>query len=173
MKIRVLDILEETMADGPGFRTSIYCAGCAHHCPGCHNPQSWDFAGGREMSVDELMSIIAADEFSNVTFSGGDPLYQVEAFTELARRIKTETSKTIWCYTGFTYEEIASDARLSAILPYLDVLVDGPFIESLRDPELHFRGSSNQRIIHLSGGLPVDLLQDDSIPGTVPVLPYR
>ena len=90
MKIRVLDILEETMADGPGLRTSIYCAGCAHHCPGCHNPQSWDFAGGREMSVDELLQVVKADEFSNVTFSGGDPLYQVEAFTELARRIKEE-----------------------------------------------------------------------------------
>ena len=63
MKIRILDILEETMADGPGFRTSIYCAGCAHHCPGCHNPQSWDFMGGREMSVDEILEIIKADEF--------------------------------------------------------------------------------------------------------------
>ncbi len=172
MKIRILDILEETMADGPGFRTSIYCAGCAHHCPGCHNPQSWDFTGGREVTVDELFDVIVADEFSNVTFSGGDPLYQVEAFTELARRIKSETSKTIWCYTGFTYEEIASDARLSAILPYLDVLVDGPFIESLRDPELHFRGSSNQRIIYLSEGVPVDY-DDSSIPGTVPVIPYK
>ncbi len=173
MKIRILDILEETMADGPGFRTSIYCAGCAHHCPGCHNPQSWDFAGGREASIDELMSIIKADEFSNVTFSGGDPLYQVNAFTELARRIKSETSKTIWCYTGFTYEEIASDPRLGMILPYLDVLVDGPFVEALRDPELHFRGSSNQRIIHLVDGLPVSNEEDDAAPGTVPVIPFR
>ncbi len=174
MKIRVLDILEETMADGPGLRTSIYCAGCAHHCPGCHNPQSWDFAGGREMSVQELLDVIRSDEFSNVTFSGGDPLYQVEAFTELARRIKADTGKTIWCYTGFTYEEIASDARMSRILPYLDVLVDGPFVEALRDPELHFRGSSNQRIIHLEGGRPVhENERDDTVPGTVPVIPYR
>ncbi len=173
MKIRILDILEETMADGPGFRTSIYCAGCAHHCPGCHNPQSWDFAGGHEMSVDELMSIIKADEFSNVTFSGGDPLYQVEAFTELARRIKSETAKTIWCYTGFTYEEIASDARLSQILPYIDVLVDGPFIEALRDSELHFRGSSNQRILYLESGRPAPNQKDDAVPGTVPVIPYK
>ncbi len=169
------------MADGPGFRTSIYCAGCAHHCPGCHNPQSWDFAGGREMTVDELFDIIAADEFSNVTFSGGDPMYQVEAFTALARRIKSETGKTIWCYTGFTYEKIAADPRLSAILPYLDVLVDGPFIESLRDPELHFRGSSNQRIIPLAAGRPApdSLLSGlpasspEDIPGTVQVIPYK
>ena len=148
-KIRILDILEETMADGPGFRTSIYCAGCAHHCPGCHNPQSWDFKGGYEVTIEELLDIIKADEFANVTFSGGDPLYQVEAFTELARRIKTETDKTIWCYTGFTYEEIQADPRLSQILPYLDVLVDGPYIEALRDTNLRFRGSSNQRIIEL------------------------
>ena len=149
MKIRILDILEETMMDGPGLRTSIYCAGCAHHCPGCHNPQSWDFAGGREVTVDELLEVIKADEFANVTFSGGDPLYQVEAFTELARRIKDETDKTIWCYTGFTYEEVLADPRMSQILPYLDVLVDGPYVEALRDTNLPFRGSSNQRIIQL------------------------
>lgn len=135
--------------DGPGLRTSIYCAGCAHRCPGCHNPQSWDFAGGREVTVDDLLEVIKADEFANVTFSGGDPLYQVEAFTELARRIKEETSKTIWCYTGFTYEEVLADTRLSQILPYLDVLVDGPYVEALRDTNLPFRGSSNQRIINL------------------------
>lgn len=167
MKIRILDILEETMADGPGFRTSIYCAGCAHHCPGCHNPHSWDFNGGREVSVDELLEIIKADEFADVTFSGGDPLYQVEAFTELARRIKEETGKNIWCYTGFRYEEIENDPRLSMILPYIDTLVDGPFIVSLRDPDLHFRGSSNQRIIHLNPQ------KEDEIPGTILIEEYR
>ena len=135
--------------DGPGFRTSIYCAGCAHRCPGCHNPQSWDFAGGKEVTVEELLEVIKYDEFANVTFSGGDPLYQVEAFTELARRVKEETDKTIWCYTGFTYEEVLADPRLSQILPYLDVLVDGPYVEALRDTDLPFRGSSNQRIINL------------------------
>ena len=166
-KIRILDILEETMADGPGFRTSIYCAGCAHHCPGCHNPQSWDFMGGREVTVEELLEVVKADEFSNVTFSGGDPLYQVEAFTELARRIKEETGKNIWCYTGFRYEEILADSRLSQILPYIDTLVDGPFVSELRDPELHFRGSSNQRIIHLTKE------EDDAIPGTVSVIPFK
>ena len=152
MNIRVLDIAFETMADGPGLRTSIYCAGCAHHCPGCHNPQSWDFKGGREMTVDELLAIIKDDEFADVTFSGGDPLYQVESFTELARRIKEETSKNIWCYTGFTYEEILADERLSMILPYIDTIVEGPFIEELRTTELAFRGSSNQRIINVAGG---------------------
>ena len=167
MKIRILDILEETMADGPGFRTSVYCAGCAHHCPGCHNPQSWDFNGGREVPIEEILEVIKADEFSNVTFSGGDPLYQVEAFTELARRIKEETGKNIWCYTGFTYEEILADGRLSQILPYIDTLVDGPFIDELRDPDLHFRGSSNQRIIHLTSQ------EDGEIPGAISIIPYK
>lgn len=167
MKIRILDILEETMADGPGLRTSIYCAGCAHACPGCHNPQSWDFKGGREVDVQEILDVVKADEFADVTFSGGDPLYQVEAFTELARRIKEETGKNIWCYTGFTYEEILADSRLAMILPYIDTLVDGPFIADLRDPDLHFRGSSNQRIIHLTKE------KDDAIAGTVQIVPYK
>lgn len=166
-KIRILDILEETMADGPGLRTSIYCAGCRHHCAGCHNPQSWDMNGGYETTVEELLAIIKADEFSNVTFSGGDPFYQAEAFTELAKRIKKETQKTIWCYTGFTYEEILADTEMSRMLQYLDVLVDGPFIQSLRDPELHFRGSSNQRIIYLKGP------ENDTIQGTVPTIPFK
>lgn len=159
--------MEQTMADGPGLRTSIYCAGCGHRCPGCHNPQSWDSSNGHEVSVDDLLELIKADEFSNVTFTGGDPLYQVEAFTELARRIKEETRKTIWCWTGFTIEQIRASARLSMILPYLDVLVDGPFQMDKRDTGLHFRGSSNQRIIYLTQK------EDDTIPGTVPIIPFR
>ena len=165
MQICIMDILEQTMADGPGFRTSIYCAGCEHHCPGCHNPQSWDRKNGHWVDVEEILEVVKADDMSNVSFSGGDPLYQVEAFTELARRIKEETGKTIWCWTGFTYEEILADERLSMILPYIDVLVDGPFKMELRDTQLLFRGSSNQRIIYLHGEQP-----DDSIPGTVPIV---
>ena len=166
-KIRILEIIEQTMADGPGLRTSIYCAGCEHHCPGCHNPQSWNMDNGHDVSVDELMDIIKADEISNVTFSGGDPFYQVEGFTELARRIKAETSKTIWCWTGFTIEEIQADEHLAQLLPYLDVLVDGPFILEQRDTHLLFRGSPNQRIIYLTPK------EDDEIPGTVPLVPLR
>ena len=119
------------------------------------------------MSVDELLEVVKADEFADVTFSGGDPLYQVEAFTELARRIKEETGKNIWCYTGFTYEEILSDPKMSQILPYIDTLVDGPFIRELRDPDLHFRGSSNQRLIHLTEE------KDDAVAGTVPMIPFK
>ena len=166
--IRILEVLEQTMADGPGFRTSIYCAGCAHHCPGCHNPQSWDFNAGHLVSVEELLEIIKADDLSNVSFSGGDPFYQVDAFTNLARRIKEETSKTIWCWTGFTLEEIQADPHLAQLLPYLDVLVDGPFILEQRDTSLLFRGSPNQRIIYLMGRK-----EEDVIPGTVPLVPLR
>ena len=168
MRIRVLDIIEQTMADGPGFRTAIYCAGCKHACKGCHNPQSWSFEAGRWMEVEDLLALVKADEMSNVTFSGGDPFYQVEAFTELARRIKEETRKTIWCWTGFTLEEIQASAQLSQLLPWLDVLVDGPFILEQRDTELLFRGSPNQRIIYLKGEPP----QDD-IPGAVAMEPLR
>ena len=122
---------------------------------------------GHWVTVDDLLDVIKADEFCNVSFSGGDPFYQAEAFTELARRIKTETSKTIWCWTGFTYEEILANAQMKQMLQYLDVLVDGPFIQEQRDTQLHFRGSANQRIIHL---VPEE---DDYIPGTVPLVPLR
>ena len=166
-ELYIMEVMEQTMADGPGLRTYIYCAGCRHHCPGCHNPQSWDFGNGHKMSVDDLLQVIKDDDISNVSFSGGDPFYQVEGFTELARRIKAETNKTILCWTGFTYEEILADSKLSMMLPYLDVLVDGPYVESLRDPQLHFRGSSNQRIIHLTPEV------EDKTPGAVEIIPFK
>ena len=140
--IQVLDIIEDTMVDGPGFRTSIYCAGCHHECPGCHNPQSWNPGGGHPMTTDEVMKIIVADPYANVTFSGGDPLYQAEGFTELARAIRSQTQKTIWCYTGFTFEAIVKIPRYRQLLDEIDVLVDGPFVKSLRDEDLLFRGSN-------------------------------
>ena len=150
--IRVLDILEDTMVDGPGFRTSIYCSGCGHHCPGCHNPQSWNFDGGREMSTEEIMKIIEADPYANVTFSGGDPMYQAVGFAELAREIRKRTNKDIWCYTGFTFESLINHDQRE-LLEQIDVLVDGPFIEKLRDTDLLFRGSSNQRLIDVQSSL--------------------
>ena len=145
--IRVLDIIEDTMVDGTGLRTSIYAAGCAHRFQGCHNPQSWDFGAGRLMSTEEIMDIIKADPFADVTFSGGDPMYQADGFAELAAAIKRDTDKTIWCYTGFTFEELLADETKHRLLSLIDVLVDGPFVQSLRNLDLPFRGSSNQRII--------------------------
>lgn len=151
--IQVLDIIEDTMVDGPGFRTSIYCAGCHHECPGCHNPQSWNPGGGHPMTTDEVMKIIVADPYANVTFSGGDPLYQAEGFTELARAIRSQTQKTIWCYTGFTFEAIVKIPRYRQLLDEIDVLVDGPFVKSLRDEDLLFRGSSNQRLVDVPASI--------------------
>ena len=151
--ISVLSIIEDTMVDGPGFRTSIYCAGCRHECVGCHNPQSWDFQGGHAMTTDDIMRIIEADPYANVTFSGGDPMYQPEGFAELARAIKERTTKDIWCYTGFTFEMLVSNPRQRALLELIDVLVDGPFIKSQRDESLRFRGSRNQRLIDVPQSL--------------------
>ena len=156
MTIRVLSVLHDTTVDGPGFRTSIYCAGCGHHCPGCHNPQSWDFDGGEERSVDDLMAEITEDPFADVTFTGGDPLYQAASFTELARRIKQETNKNIWCYTGFLFEDIRDKAQFQKLFNHIDVIVDGRFDLSQRNEDLPFRGSANQRIIDVQKSLRED-----------------
>ena len=99
------------------------------------------------MSTEEIMDIIKADPFADVTFSGGDPMYQADGFAELAAAIKHDTDKTIWCYTGFTFEELLADETKHRLLSLIDVLVDGPFVQSLRNLDLPFRGSSNQRII--------------------------
>lgn len=153
MNLRILDIIEDTTVDGPGFRTSIYCAGCQHHCPGCHNPQSWDMQGGRNVALEEVLCTILDDPFADVTFSGGDPVYQAEAFTELARRIKAQSQKTIWCYTGFTFEQLVANPQTHALLEQLDVLVDGRFVQELRDEDLLYRGSSNQRLVDVRRSL--------------------
>lgn len=145
--LQVLDIVDGTIVDGPGLRTSIYLAGCKHQCPGCHNPQSWDFKAGHPMSIEEIIDHIEENDF-NVTLSGGDPLYQLDSVIHLCQRIK-ELGKNIWLYTGFTYEEILADPQLSKITEWVDTIVDGPFIAELRDISLRFRGSSNQRIITL------------------------
>ena len=95
MNLFLLDIIEDTVVDGPGFRTSLYAAGCRHHCPGCHNPQSWEREHGHAVGVEEVAERLLTDPFSNITFSGGDPLEQVEAFTELAKLIKNKSKKNI------------------------------------------------------------------------------
>lgn len=142
--MRVLKIIEGTSVDGPGLRTSVYLAGCSHHCPGCHNPQSWDPQGGTEMSVDEIMQVIDYNE-APVTLSGGDPL-QHPGVLELARRVR-EGGFNLWCYTGHTWEEITSNPQLMEVARLCDVVVEGRFVLAQRDTSLRFRGSKNQRLI--------------------------
>ena len=146
-KLSILEIIEDTTVDGPGFRTSVYAAGCPNACPGCHNPQSWNIENGRLMATQEILDIILADPFADVTFTGGDPMFQPMEFAELAKAIREHCDKNIWCYTGFLFENILRNDAQRALLELVDVLVDGPFVQSLRDESLLFRGSSNQRLI--------------------------
>ncbi|MDD5871496.1 MAG: anaerobic ribonucleoside-triphosphate reductase activating protein [Bacteroidales bacterium] len=152
MEIRVLDIVEGTSVDGPGLRTSIYLAGCRHHCPGCHNPQSWDFDAGKPMTDDEIIQIVAFNDF-DVTLSGGDPMYQPHTVAHLCRRIKQETGKRIWCYTGFLWEQLTANPETRETLRWIDVIVDGQFVEAQADTSLLFRGSANQRIIDVADSM--------------------
>lgn len=151
--ISILSIVHDTMVDGPGFRTSIYCAGCPNHCLECHNPQSWDINQGTPTSTEDLMEEIMSDPFANVTFSGGDPMFQAKGFCELAKEIHRQSNKTIWCYTGYKYETLLKNPTQKELLEQIDVLVDGPFVKALRDEDLFFRGSSNQRIINVKKSL--------------------
>lgn len=150
--MRVLDIVPGTSVDGPGLRTSIYFAGCSHACPQCHNPQSWDAEGGREMTAGDVMQIVEENGF-DVTFSGGDPLFQASAILPLAMELR-KRGYGIWCYTGYCYEAIASDPVIARLLECCDVLVDGPFLVDQRDVGLLFRGSRNQRMIDLHKSTP-------------------
>ena len=149
--LRIIDIVDGTAVDGPGLRTSIYTAGCAHECPGCHNAHTWPFDAGREAGTEELMERIRYNDF-DVTFSGGDPMYQVEALLPLAREIKA-CGYSIWCYTGFTFEQLLAMPAQRRLLECVDVLVDGPFVQDRKRDNLRFRGSDNQRIIDVAASL--------------------
>lgn len=149
--IHLLRTYPETIADGEGLRYAIYLAGCSHLCPGCHNPTSWAPEAGvllDETQLDQIIHEVNANSMlDGITLSGGDPFYNPEGLLALLQRLKSATKANIWCYTGYTIEQILSNPLLARALPYIDALIDGPFILALRDPTLRFRGSSNQRII--------------------------
>ncbi|MGL5730340.1 MAG: anaerobic ribonucleoside-triphosphate reductase activating protein [Bacteroidales bacterium] len=145
--IRLLRIVEDTVVDGPGFRTAVYGSGCSHRCKGCHNPHSWELNNGVVYAIRDVADQLLANPVSDVTFTGGDPFYQAEAFTQLAELIKKRSNKKIWCYTGYCFEEIATVPQYRHLLSYIDVLVDGPFQQEQHEPGLLFRGSRNQRLI--------------------------
>ena len=154
MKIRVAsDLQQDSIVDGKGVRTVLWTQGCAHKCPNCHNQQTWDFNGGELVEVEEVIDRI----LDGITFSGGDPFYQPEACAEVAKAIIENTDMNIWCYTGFTFEQLLKlGKKNTAIMDFLtkiDVLVDGPFIQKLHSYELKFRGSSNQRVIDVKESL--------------------
>lgn len=147
------DLQSDSIVDGPGLRTVIWTQGCAHHCPQCQNPQTWDFEGGGLVPISEVLKAIdELEEQTGITFSGGDPMYQPDACTEIAKYCK-EKGYNVWVYTGFTYEKLLKMAEKQPIykefLKYIDILVDGPFRIKEKDLNLLFRGSRNQRLINI------------------------
>lgn len=160
MKVRIAGVEEESYVDGEGIRFALFVQGCPHHCAGCHNPQTFDFEGGRLVELDEVLERIKSNPLlSGVTLTGGEPLCQLAAMTELARAVKA-LGLTVWCYTGFTFEELIvgvpgffSCDEIGEFLKHVDVLVDGPFIEEQRDLTLNFCGSTNQRLIDVPRSL--------------------
>ena len=154
MKIRLAASLQpDSIVDGEGIRTVIWTQGCNHHCKGCHNPETWSFDSGYLVDVDsvikEIDSLIGQD---GITLSGGDPFYQVDACTLIAKHCK-DKKLNVWCYTGFLYEDLIKDTKMLELLKYIDVLVDGPFVLNKRSLDLYFKGSSNQRIIDVPNSL--------------------
>lgn len=147
--MRYHNITKEDMLNGDGLRVVLWFAGCAHHCKNCQNPITWDPEGGLpfdESARQEIFEELEKDYISGITFSGGDPLYvgTREGLFELIQEIRSRyPRKTIWLYTGYLWEEICH----LELIPYLDVVVDGRFVEELKDNNLPWKGSSNQRVI--------------------------
>ena len=142
-------ITKQDMLNGEGIRTTLWVQGCNRYCKNCHNPETWDRCLGSpwtEESEKELFEALDKDYISGITYSGGHPLeeYNTEVVTDIAKKIKERfPNKTQWLYTGFVWEEVKD----LEIMKYIDILVDGPYIEEQRDISLKWRGSSNQRVI--------------------------
>lgn len=149
------NITKDDMLNGDGLRVVLWVAGCSHHCPECQNPVTWDPEGGApftDAEKQEIFDELGKDYVSGITFSGGDPLHHANTadVTALAREIREKyPDKTIWVYTGYQWEDIC---RME-IMKYTDVLVDGEFVAALKDVNLPWKGSSNQRVIDVQASL--------------------
>lgn len=147
MKIRIAGIVAESYVDGEGIRFAIFMQGCLRNCAGCHNPETHDLNGGKILDTAEIITEIKKNPLlTGITLTGGEPLLQIAPALELAKTAKS-LGLNVWLYTGYKFEKIPSDA--DELLKFVDVVVDGEYIEELRDLELEFRGSKNQRIIYL------------------------
>lgn len=152
--IRIAGVVKESIVDGPGLRFAVFTQGCAHHCPECQNPETWDFEGGYDCGIDKILK--AMDEnplLDGITMSGGDPLYQAEASYSLCSKVK-EKGLNVVVFTGYTYEELMElekkDPWIEKLLSVTDILIDGRYEKDKRDLTLIFRGSSNQRVIDMN-----------------------
>ena len=153
--LRIAGTVGESIVDGPGIRYVIFTQGCPHHCPGCHNPETHDFAGGHDVDTGTLLADIRRNPLvSGVTFSGGEPFAQAEGLLPLAQSLKAD-GLHLMAYSGYTYEQLAADSRaeVRGLLGLLDLLVDGRFEQEHRSLELRFRGSTNQRVIDVPASL--------------------
>ena len=147
-------IVSDSIVDGPGIRTTIFSQGCPHHCPGCHNPETWAFGCGTPMDTDSIVEVVRSNPLCRgVTFSGGEPFAQAEGFAELAQALK-QLGYEVASYTGFTFEELLQGTEAQKkLLGSIDVLIDGPFLLSEKSLEIAFRGSRNQRILDIAKSL--------------------
>ena len=152
MKIRLAaDLQTDSIVDGLGIRTVIWTQGCGHHCPGCQNPQTWDFDGGFLIDIAEIEKRLGEfDGQAGLTFCGGEPFVQPKACKEIADFVREKYGWNVWSFSGFTYEQIKeAGGEAWEFLKSLDALIDGPFILSQKDLSLRFRGSKNQRLLKL------------------------
>ena len=155
-------IVSDSIVDGPGIRTTIFSQGCPHHCPGCHNPETWAFGCGTNIPVEAVVEIVRQNPLCRgVTFSGGEPFAQAASFAKLARMLKA-LGYEVASYSGYTFEQLMKgSAAQKELLERIDVLIDGPFVEAEKTLETPFRGSRNQRILDvkksLALGSPVEI----------------
>ena len=151
-KIQLAGIEEESIVDGPGLRLVIFTQGCPHHCRGCHNPKTHPYTGGIWYSIDYILMMYESNPLlDGITFSGGEPFLHANKLCRLANKIHAAGGDVV-TYTGFTYEELMEEVirghkNWFDLLNTTDILIDGPYIENLRNIELQYRGSSNQRIL--------------------------